>query len=103
MKREHRMQSRVFGTIRSATRNGTRTATLLQVHPLPADPEEVLSIVIHLIGHYSMAHGKAAPALSEDAAEFLKGRRWALDDLAARVSRAVAHNEGSLIIAADLA
>ena len=70
---------------------------------MPADPDEVLAITMHLLAQSAAAQGKATPILSEDAALFLIRRRWALNDLASRVARAVAYNEGSLITAADLA
>lgn len=74
-----------------------------QVHPVSSRPEEVLSIALHLLGQFATAHGKEIPALSQDAADFLTCRSWSLHDLAARLSRAVAANQGSLITAADLA
>jgi DNA-binding NtrC family response regulator len=77
--------------------------SLLQIHPVPADPDEILAITTHLLAQSAAAQGKAPPILSEDAAQFLIRRRWALNDLAFRVARAVACNEGSLITAADLA
>lgn len=76
---------------------------LFQVHPVSSRPEEVLSIALHLLGQFATVHGKEVPALSQDAADFLTCRSWSLNDLAARLSRAVAANQGSLITAADLA
>ncbi len=69
---------------------------------MPADPDEILAITMHLLVRSAAAQGKTAPILSEDAALFLTCRRWALNDLAVRVSRAVAYNHESLITAADL-
>ena len=63
---------------------------LLQVHPVPADPDGILAITTHLLLRSAAAQGKATPLLSEDAALFLTRRRWALNDLAFRVARAVA-------------
>jgi DNA-binding NtrC family response regulator len=76
--------------------------SLLQVHPVPADADEILAITMHLLVQSAAAQGKATPVLSEDAALFITHRRWALNDLAFRVARAVAYNQGSLITAADL-
>ena len=101
MKGGNRTQLRSFGMQRGATDDADRP--LLCVHPIPADPDEILSITVHLLGHFAVVQGKAAPALSEDAARFLTRQRWALSDLASRLSRAVACNRGSLITAADLA
>ncbi len=75
---------------------------LLQVHPVPSGPEEILSVAQHLLRYFARASGKVVPILSQDAAAFLTTRVWAADDLARRLSRAVASNRGSLITAADL-
>ncbi len=76
---------------------------LLQVHPISDRSEELVSITRHLLAHFAAAHGKEIPELSQDAADYLTSRPWSLSDLSARVSQAVAANEGSLITAADLA
>ncbi len=76
---------------------------LLQVHPVSERPEELVSITRHLLAQFAAAEGKEVPELSQDAADYLTSRRWRLRDLAARVSQAVAVNQGSLITAADLA
>ena len=73
-----------------------------QMFPLPRPGHEVLSAAIDLLRQFAAAHGKPVPLLSQDAAAFLIGRRWAIDELSQRVSRAVAANDGSLITAADL-
>jgi len=92
--------------LRTRRRGGASDAlsgpALLLVHPVPADPDEILAIAVHLLTRSATAQGKAAAILSQDAALFLKRRRWGLKDLALRISRAVACNEGSLITAADL-
>ena len=75
---------------------------LVQVYPVPRSRTDILSVAIHLVGRFAAAQGKPAPTLSEDAATFLAGRRWRIDDLARRMARAVAANTGSLITAADL-
>jgi DNA-binding NtrC family response regulator len=91
---------------RTRRRGGASAAlsgpALLLVHPVPADPDEILAIAVHLLARFSASQGKEAAILSEDAALFLTRRRWGLNDLALRLSRAVACNEGSLITAADL-
>ena len=76
---------------------------LLQVHPVPAARNDVLSIAIHFADGFAAAAHKEAPAFSEDAAVFLASRRWRISDLARRVWRAVAASQGSLITADDLA
>jgi len=78
------------------------TARLVQVHPVPQSRSNILSAVLHFVKQFAEAQGKSAPALSEDAAMFLTSRAWRMNDLAGRVARAVAANEGSLITAADL-
>jgi DNA-binding NtrC family response regulator len=75
---------------------------LLLVHPVPTDPDDILAIAVHLLARSTTAQGKEAAILSQDAALFLTRHRWGLKDLAIRISRAVACNEGSLITAADL-
>ncbi len=80
----------------------TGVGRVLQIHPVPLVRDEILAIAIHLGDCFAAAQGKAAPVFSEDAAAFLAGRRWAINDLALRVSRAVASNQGSLITATDL-
>jgi DNA-binding NtrC family response regulator len=102
VKRGQKSPSRAFRMPRSSAKDPI-PRPLLQVHPVPADPDEILAITMHLLTQSAAAQGKAAPILSEDAALFLTRRRWALNDLAFRVSRAVAYNQGSLITAADLA
>jgi DNA-binding NtrC family response regulator len=105
MKRRERPQPSGAQLLSSATRrrNGSAPAgQLLQVHPMPRARHEVLAIAVHLLRRFAVAQGKPAPELSEDAARFLAGRRWGIDDLAARVAAAVANNRGSLITAADL-
>jgi transcriptional regulator of aromatic amino acid metabolism len=102
VKREQESQPRPL----RARRNGAKDPTfpsLLQVHPVPTDPDEILAITMHLLVQSAAAQGKATPILSQDAALFLTRQRWALSDLAFRVARAVAYNEGSLITAEDLA
>jgi hypothetical protein len=102
VKREQESPSRPLRVRRSSTKHPTLPA-LLQVHPVPANPDEILAVTMHLLVQSAAAQGKPTPILSEDAALFLTRRRWALSDLAFRVSRAVAYNEGSLITADDLA
>jgi len=102
VKRELESQPGPLRARRSGAKDSTLPA-LLQVHPVPADPDEILAVTMHLLAQSAAAQGKATPILSEDAALFLTRRRWALNDLAFRVSRAVAYNQGSLITAADLA
>ncbi len=75
---------------------------LLQVHPVPQSRTEILSVAAHLVRRFAAAQRRDVPGLSEDAASFLARRSWALDDLARRVWRAVAANQGSLITASDL-
>jgi transcriptional regulator of aromatic amino acid metabolism len=101
VKRDHEWQPKPLHGRRSGTKEPT-FPSLLQVHPIPSDPDEVLAIAMHLLTQSAAAQGKATPTLSEDAALFLTRRRWALSDLAFRVARAVAYNEGSLITAEDL-
>ena len=86
----------------SEKRSRPRGATLFQVYPVPTGRREILAVVTYLINKSAAACGKKPPELSEDAATFLSGRRWELHELALRVSRAVANNEGSLITAHDL-
>jgi DNA-binding NtrC family response regulator len=88
---------------RRASAKDAAGPSLLQVHPVPTDADGILAIAMHLLAQSAAVQGKATPALSEDAALFITRRRWALNDLAFRVARAVAYNEGSLITAADLA
>jgi DNA-binding NtrC family response regulator len=102
VKRDHESQLRTLRVRRSSAKDPT-SPSLFQVHPVPADPDEILAIAMHLLVQSAAAQGKSTPILSEDAALFLTRRRWALNDLAFRVARAVAYNEGSLITAADLA
>ncbi len=102
MKREQEWQPRPLRARRSSANDPTLRA-LLQVHPVPADADEILAVTMHLLAQSAADQGKATPILSEDAALYLTRRRWALNDLAFRVSRAVAYNQGSLITAADLA
>jgi DNA-binding NtrC family response regulator len=89
-----------------ARRSGQTTATqdhhLLRVHPVPRARANILAVAEHLLRQFGGATGKAVPELSEDAALFLAGRQWAIDDLARRLARAVAINRGSLITAIDL-
>jgi DNA-binding NtrC family response regulator len=61
-----------------------------------------MAVVLHLLQRFAAAQRKSVPALSQDAASYLKARRWVIRDLARRVWRAVAANRGSLITAADL-
>ena len=63
---------------------------------------DILSTTMDLLRQCAADHDKPVPLLSQDAATFLITRRWAADELAQRVARAVAANEGSLITAADL-
>ncbi len=81
---------------------GKTGSGLLLVHPLTPSGADILSIAVHLLHRFATAHRKDVPELSEDAAQFLRARRWAVGELAARLSRAVASNRGSLITAADL-
>ena len=82
---------------------GRRSAAhLIQVHPLPRRRERVLSVTVQLLHEHAARQGKDTPALSENAAAFLLGRRWVSGDLIERVWRAVTLNDGSLITAADL-
>ncbi len=74
----------------------------LLVHPVSGRSEDLVVITRHLLAHFAAAHGKEVPELSQDAANYLTSRGWSFTDLAARLSRAVAANEGSLITAADL-
>jgi len=103
VKRWQKQHSSALRVLRGSTKDAIVRPALLQVHPVPEDADEILAITIHLLAQSAAAQGKAAPILSEDAALFLTRRRWALNDLALRVSRAVAYNQGSLITAADLA
>ncbi len=101
MRRGQRPQATPAGMLRATSR--ADSPALLQVHPVPADSQDILSVAVHLLRHFAVAQGKGAPALSEDAARYLIRRRWALPDLASRISRAVENSDGSLITAADLA
>lgn len=74
----------------------------LLVHPVPQCRDEMLVIAAHLARRAANQLGTSTPEFSENAAAFLASRPWAIDDLAARIARAVAANRGSLIIAADL-
>ncbi len=75
----------------------------LLVHPVPSSRDEILVIAAHLARRAAEQLGKPIPEFSENAASFLAGRSWTIADLAKRIARAVATNQGSLIIAADLA
>ena len=103
MKNWQKPHSRAFHVVRGNAKDTILRRAPLRVHPVPEDPDEILAITMYLLVQSAAAQGKAAPSLSEDAALFLTRRRWALNDLAFRVSRAVAYNQGSLITAADLA
>ena len=75
----------------------------LLVHPLPQSRDEILVIAAHLARRAASRLGKSAPEFSENAAAFLASRSWTVNHLAARIARAVAANQDSLIIGADLA
>lgn len=89
-----------------ARRSGPTTAApdhhLLRVHPVPHARADILAVAEHLLRQFGGTTGQPVPELSEDAARFLAARRWAIDDLARRLARAVAINRGSLITAIDL-
>ena len=86
--------------VRAARKHGRYP---LLVHPVPAGHHEVLAVAIHLARCAAELLDKAPPAFSQNAAAFLGNRQWEVNDLAVRVVRAVAANDGSLITAADLA
>ncbi len=73
------------------------------VHPVPQSRPEILAIASHLARRVAAALGKPIPDFSENAATFLASRPGMINDLASRVARAVASNDGSLITSADLA
>ncbi len=75
---------------------------LLQVHPVPQSRDEILMVAIHFARRFASVYAKPVPGFSEDAAVFLARHDWEITDLAVRVSRAVATNQGNLITAADL-
>jgi DNA-binding NtrC family response regulator len=75
---------------------------LVLVHPLPDTDNAIVVVAAHLLQQFAATQGKEPPELSVDAATFLARQRWATDELARRVWRAVASNRGSLITAADL-
>ena len=77
-------------------------AHLVQVSPVPTNRREILALTLHFAQRFAATAGKEVPVLSEDAARFLLSRRWTVPELIWRVSRAVEHNDGSLVIAADL-
>ena len=106
MKRRDKLRQtplRVIGP-RSAPGPSRETALgyLVQVHPVPQSRDEVLMVAIHFARRFAAVYGKAVPGFSEDAATFLARHRWEITDLAVRVSRAVAANQGNLITSADL-
>ncbi len=74
----------------------------LLVHPVANSRDEILVIAAHLARRAAEQLGKPTPEFSQNAASFLAGQPWTIDDLAKRIARAVATNQGSLIIAADL-
>jgi hypothetical protein len=80
-----------------------KLATLLQIHSVPASRSVILAVAVRFLIESERAEGKSTPGLSEDAATFLSSRGWDAKDLASRMARAVASNQGSLITAADLA
>ena len=80
-----------------------KLATLPQIHPVPASRSVILAVAVHFLIESERAEGKATPGLSEDAATFVSSCGWDARDLASRMARAVASNQGSLITAADLA
>jgi hypothetical protein len=101
MKRTRGRAQRLPST--AALRHGISHGThLLRVHPVPRARAAVLAVAVHLLRQSANAVGKATPELSEDAARFLTGHPWTLQDLACRLANAVATNCGSLITAADL-
>lgn len=75
---------------------------LVLVHPLPDTDNAIVVVAAHLLQQFAATQGKDPPGLSLDAATFLAHQRWAADELARRVWRAVENNRGSLITAADL-
>jgi hypothetical protein len=75
---------------------------LMLVHPAPPSHHGLLQLALHLLQRFAATQGKDLPGFSQDAADFLVGRRWGTTELARRVWRAVAANRGSLITAADL-
>ena len=82
--------------------NSRKLVTLLQIHPVRTSRSEILALAMHFLVKSAAEHGTAPPELSEDAATYLSTRRWDAKDLAGRVARAVAGNQGSLITAEDL-
>jgi len=90
------------GARRSAATTAIQDQHLLRVHPVPRARADILAVAEHLLRHFARTGGRAVPELAEDAARFLAGRQWAIDDLARRLARAVAANCGSLITATDL-
>jgi transcriptional regulator of aromatic amino acid metabolism len=75
---------------------------LVLIHPVPDTDDEILVITTHLLQQFAATQGKEPPVLSVDAATFLSRQRWAAEELARRVWRAVENNHGSLVTAADL-
>lgn len=75
---------------------------LVLVHPLPDTNNAIVLVASHLLQQFAATQGKEPPELSMDAATFLARQRWATDELARRVWRAVASNRGNLVTAADL-
>jgi DNA-binding NtrC family response regulator len=75
---------------------------LVQIHPVGASRSQILALAMHFLLESAEKYGTAPPGFSEDAATFLSSRQWDAKDLAVRVARAVAGNQGSLITADDL-
>ena len=75
---------------------------LVQIHPVGASRTQVLALAMHFLIESAEKYGTSPPGFSEDAATFLTSRQWDATELAQRVARAVAGNQGSLITAADL-
>lgn len=107
MKRRAESEPRLPRRPSAAPRQHAPQAVLLHaypflIHPVPSSRDELLVIAAHLARRAADQLGKPLPEFSENAASFLAGRPWTIDDLAKRITRAVAANQGSLIIAADL-